>query len=95
MKYTTTSSLLLHIIFIVYQIISTMSSQSSQQPVGIHYQIAYFNVTNLAEVTRLAFSATNTPFEDYRYPISFVDGAAVKPEFDAIKHTLPFGQIPV
>jgi hypothetical protein len=71
-------------------------SQNSQQSVGPHYHLAYFNGTGLGEIIRLLFSATDTPFEDFRYPISFPPGAApVKPEFDAIKHTLPFGQVPL
>jgi len=63
---------------------------------AVEYHLAYFNLKGLGEIIRIVFSATETPFEDYRYPISFPQGAApLKPEFDAIKHTLPFGQVPL
>ena len=37
------------------------------------------------------------PFEDIRYPIAFVDGKPVRPEFEAAKAAgvFPFGQMPV
>lgn len=36
------------------------------------FTLHYFAGRGLAEVTRLLFAATNTPYEDVRLPISFV-----------------------
>ena len=45
----------------------------------------------LAEISRLLFSATATPFEEKRYPISLPDYA--RPEFNADKHLFPMAQV--
>ena len=58
-------------------------------------KLAYFNGKGLAETSRLLFAATETPFEDFRYPISVIDGKYIRDEFTADKHTFPMGQVPV
>lgn len=62
---------------------------------SVNYHLAYFNGKGLAEVSRLVFAATETPFEDFRYPFQIIDGNYIKPEFDSIKDTLPMGQVPL
>jgi hypothetical protein len=59
------------------------------------YKLAYFNGKGLAEMSRLLLSATGTPFEDFRYPFQIIDGKYIKPEFEAVKSTMPMGQVPV
>lgn len=58
---------------------------------------AYFAGRGLAEVVRLAFIASGTPFEDVRLPLTMVDGKPQRPEFDALKASgaLPLGQVRV
>jgi hypothetical protein len=59
--------------------------------IKMSFKLTYFNGRGLAEVSRLLFSATATPFEEKRYPISLPDYA--RPEFNADKHLFPMGQV--
>lgn len=59
------------------------------------YKLAYFNGKGLAELSRTLLAATETPFEDFRYPFSIVEGKYIKPEFEADKASMPMGQVPV
>lgn len=61
------------------------------------FKITYFNGKGLAEGSRLLLSATETPFEDHRYPFEVVDGKYIKKEFEADKAAgvFPMGQVPL
>eukprot|EP01112_Ceratiomyxa_fruticulosa_P020023 TRINITY_DN6708_c0_g1_i1.p1 TRINITY_DN6708_c0_g1~~TRINITY_DN6708_c0_g1_i1.p1 ORF type:complete len:202 (-),score=45.24 TRINITY_DN6708_c0_g1_i1:113-718(-) len=53
------------------------------------YRLSYFDGKGLAEISRLLFALSGTPFEDHR--ISLADDRA---EWKKIKHTYPFEKIP-
>lgn len=58
--------------------------------------VTIFAGKGLAETSRLALAATNTVYEDFRYPITNPSpGVYLHPEFDAAKGTFPMGQVPV
>lgn len=59
------------------------------------FKLAYFNGKGLAETSRLLLAATETPFEDFRYPIAVVEGKYIKEEFEAAKASFPMGQVPL
>jgi len=59
------------------------------------YTLIYFNVRALAETSRMLFKAAGVEFEDYRYPIAFVDGKPVRPEWDNAKSQYLFEKVPV
>ena len=61
------------------------------------YKLTYFNGPGWGEMSRLILSATGTPFEDVRLPISFnKDAPPTYPEFQALKDAgkLPFNLVP-
>jgi len=53
------------------------------------YKLVYFDARGVVETTRLMFAASKTPFEDFRYPLTFgVPGdfsTMKRDEFDAAK----------
>jgi len=61
------------------------------------YKLSYFNGRGLAEVSRYLFALANVDYIDHRFTdIPQGDGQQPKrPEFDAVKESLPFGQVPV
>jgi len=59
------------------------------------YQLVYFDLEGLAEVSRLLFAVGGQEFEDKRYPFEKKDGKVVRVEWEADKHKYPFGKIPV
>jgi len=66
-----------------------MSSSSST------YKLIYFNVRALAETSRMLFKAAGVEFEDFRYPIQFVEGKPIRPEWDNDKSKYLYAKIPV
>jgi len=58
------------------------------------YKLSYFNGRALAEVSRYLFALAGVEYIDHRYP-SAPPGSNVRPGFDEIKDTLPFGQLPI
>jgi len=66
-----------------------MASKSST------YKLIYFDVRGLAETIRMLFKAAGQQFEDFRYPIEFKDGQAVRPEWDADKNKYIYAKVPV
>eukprot|EP01083_Nonionella_stella_P276238 938480_1 len=61
------------------------------------YKLSYFNLRARAELTRLLFHASETKFEDFRYPIEFKDGKPISEPFgkDKLAGKFAFGQLPV
>jgi len=60
------------------------------------YKLIYFNVRALAETSRMLFKAADVEFEDYRYPIEFIDGKPVRHEWDnEDKSKYLFNKVPV
>jgi len=63
------------------------------------YTLKYFNLRALAEVSRLMFALTATPYNDVRYKDepSTTGGGPIRPELIADKKSglLPFGQVPI
>jgi len=56
---------------------------------GDSYKLTYFDIKGIAEVSRLLFVISGTPFEDFRFP--FDDD---RTEWKAAKHTFPMFKIP-
>ncbi|CAI4229822.1 unnamed protein product [Auanema sp. JU1783] len=52
----------------------------------VHYKLTYFSIRGLAETVRQLFHLAGVPFEDQRVTME---------EFQALKKTLPFEQLPV
>jgi len=60
------------------------------------YKLIYFNVRALAETSRMLFKAAGVEFEDFRYPIQFVDnGKPIRPEWENDKSKYLYNKIPV
>ena len=61
------------------------------------YTLKYFNLRALAEVSRLMFALTNTPYTDHRYKDEQSATGVTRPELTADKEAgnLPFDQVPV
>eukprot|EP01084_Bolivina_argentea_P243138 407658_1 len=61
------------------------------------YKLSYFNLRGRGELTRLMFHASETEFEDFRYPIEFKDGKPNSELFgkDKLAGKFAFGQLPV
>ena len=77
-----------------------MSATSIPPMATPSYTLKHFNVRGRAEVSRLLFALTNTPYTDYRYkdqPPSNGVGPEQQPELtaDKLSGALPFGQVPV
>ena len=56
------------------------------------YKLSYFNGRALAETSRYLFALAGVEYEDFRYPPS-VNGVQ-SPAFEAVKDSLPYGQLP-
>ena len=57
------------------------------------YRLVYFHTQGRAEVCRYMFALAHQPFVDERIPEPA--NATTRPTFDALKPSLPFGQLPV
>ena len=69
---------------------STVSSTVRNES---QYRLIYFRSQGKAEVSRYLFALARQPFVDER--VSRSASAAVRPAFDRIQPSLPFGQLPV
>ncbi|CAI5441900.1 unnamed protein product [Caenorhabditis angaria] len=54
----------------------------------VHYKLTYFDGRGFAEASRQVFKLAGIEFEDVRLPIA-------SPEWEALKPSTPFGQLPV
>ena len=57
------------------------------------YKLTYFNGRGLAETSRYLFALAGVEYEDFRYPPAA--NGVQSPAFEAVKDSLPFGQLPI